>query len=236
VIARRVLLCLPLPLLVSAGCPGEGPQPSADDLALADAPRRGDSRRVDLPKKKPDSRRADGKPQPDPDLPKPAPDLAPKPDKPKPAPDLAPKDTVPSPCATGESYFGGRCYRVTGIKYISWATAKTMCAAQTPAMKMTAIGSAAENQFVYSILPPLNETAWIGLKRASPGSATFVWDSGEPFSYANWAQGEPNNEKGVEDCAIMWGPNLSFAAMKAHWNDMPCEQSKVDAVICERAP
>jgi hypothetical protein len=125
---------------------------------------------------------------------------------------------------------------VTGIKYISWQTGKTMCGAQTPPMQLASISSAAENGFIYSILPALNQTAWIGLARSSSGASTFVWDSGEPLAYQNWAAGEPNNESGKEDCVIMWGPNLSFAALKSKWNDIACEQSKVDAVVCERAP
>jgi hypothetical protein len=187
--------------------------------------------RRDGPKKKLDLGKRDVKPL-DPDLPPPAPKL----DKGVPPPDLFAIDKTPSPCASGESFYGGRCYRVTGIKYISWQTGKTMCGAQTPPMQLAAITSAAENQFAYSILPALNQTAWIGLKRSGAGSSSFVWDSGEPLSYTNWAPGEPNNENGVEECVIMWGPNLSFANLKSKWNDMACEQSKVDAVVCERVP
>jgi Lectin C-type domain len=39
---------------------------------------------------------------------------------------------------------------------------------------------------------------WIGLSDAQ-NEGTFVWDSGEPYVYANWCGGEPNNAGGVED-------------------------------------
>jgi hypothetical protein len=150
-------------------------------------------------------------------------------------PDLAPPPDAASPCASGETYFGAKCYRVTGIKYITYATAKAMCASQSPPMQIVAITSAAENQFVYGQLPVLNQVAWIGLTRTGTGAQDFAWETGEPVSYWNWASGEPNNENGKESCGAMWGPHLSTASFRSKWNDTPCD-ANVDAVICERAP
>jgi len=139
-------------------------------------------------------------------------------------------------CVTGETLFGGHCYRVTGIKYIGYSTARTLCATQSPPAQMVAITSGGENQFVYGLLPALNQVAWIGLTRTGPGSTDFAWDSGEPVTFWNWAAGEPNNETGAEDCGIMWGPHLDNVSFRGLWNDMDCDYAKVDAVICERVP
>jgi hypothetical protein len=142
----------------------------------------------------------------------------------------------PSLCATSESEFNKHCYLVTGIKYIGYSTAKTLCATQNPPSQMVAITSAAENAFVYGLLPPLNQVAWIGMKRTGTGATDFAWETGEAVSYWNWASGEPNNETGSENCVVMWGPHLSNTSFRSHWNDMPCDYASVDAVICERVP
>jgi hypothetical protein len=159
---------------------------------------------------------------------------APRADLGKPKPDQG-KPDAPGPCVWGESFFNGHCYRATGVKYITYATGKTICSNQSPPMQMVAIGGSAENQFVYGMLPPLNQVAWIGLKRTGPGTKDFAWENGEAVTYWNWAAGEPNNETGNEDCGVIWGPHLSTVSFRGFWNDMPCD-ANVDTVICERVP
>ncbi len=60
-----------------------------------------------------------------------------------------------------------------------------------------------------------NELFYIGFNvigREHHGD-NFVWSSGHPVVYTNWAEGEPNNYMGVEDVTVMnWGD---------HWNDLP---------------
>ncbi len=67
---------------------------------------------------------------------------------------------------------------------------------------LATVTSAAENAFLasqfQSSLPP-SGSAWIGLADDSR-IGDWTWVTGEPFSYSNWAAGEPNNP-GVEDWA-----------------------------------
>ena len=70
------------------------------------------------------------------------------------------------------------------------------------------------------------EQAWLTVQYASVSNpfigmndlaseGDWVWSSGEPVTYTNWAPGEPNNWLGVEDIAVMnWGSAGS-------WNDLP---------------
>ncbi len=71
-----------------------------------------------------------------------------------------------------------------------------------------------ENIFIYNEVQRLNgavRRAWIGLTDVAQ-QGTYVWTSGEPVTYTNWAAGEPNHAGGVEFYAqIPW--------YSTQWND-----------------
>ncbi len=67
---------------------------------------------------------------------------------------------------------------------------------------LATVTSAAENAFLASQFQsslPATGSAWIGLADDSR-IGDWTWVTGEPFSYSNWAAGEPNNP-GIEDWA-----------------------------------
>ena len=146
----------------------------------------------------------------------------------------APPTTDPPPlegCQTDETPFGGHCYAAPGIKGMTIDDAEAVC--ESRGARMVRIDSTEENAFVHSLLPFLNQAAWIGLRRASD---TFRWwPDGAPATFTNWAPGEPNNERG-ENCVVMWGPRLPQQDWRGKWNDAPCNKPGRDTVICERAP
>ena len=66
--------------------------------------------------------------------------------------------------------------------------------------------------------PPQIDRAhfWIGLTDTAV-EGTFVWNSGEPFSYSKWHGAEPSNGPGEEDyVALDWRTTIGWA-----WNDIP---------------
>lgn len=76
---------------------------------------------------------------------------------------------------------------------------------------LVAINDAAEDAFIQANFPGVSY--WIGLNdTASEG--TFVWNSGEPFTYTNWCPGEPSAT----------APNHDFvyadSACGGQWNDI----------------
>ena len=77
---------------------------------------------------------------------------------------------------------------------------------------LVTITSSEENAFVAGLTGSL---AWIGYNDISD-EGSFVWVTGEPTTYTNWAGGEPNNQLGTEDCVEFnrFGVGL--------WNDLPC--------------
>ena len=163
----------------------------------------------------------------------PAPDLGRPPDArtpDAPQPDVGP----PNPCVGQEFPFNGHCYSMLGYKWIDFATAKAICA-QVKA-QVASIGSAAENDFIFSLMPLFVQSAWIGLERKPGNLSEFTWPSGEPVTFKKWTPGEPNNSKGIEQCAIMFGAYKNDPSLHGKWNDVPCVEPPRDSVICERVP
>lgn len=136
----------------------------------------------------------------------------------------------PSSCRADEMKYGNSCYAVLSMPN-SFDDARVSCTAR--GAEAVTIESKAENDAVYGFLPASVSAVWIGLVRADANS--FDWISGESFSYRNWAENEPNNDTGDEDCVVMWGPNLSFAELRGAWNDAPCTEPPRSAIVCERA-
>lgn len=89
---------------------------------------------------------------------------------------------------------------------------------------LVTIGSAEENTLVRSLDPDTD--VWIGLNdRGAGNEGDFVWVSGEPVVFTNFAEGEPNNRLG-EDC-------VHIRANADDWNDLACSRSL--PYVCEIA-
>lgn len=87
---------------------------------------------------------------------------------------------------------------------------------------LVSIGSAEENQFVLEGIAHQSgqPNIWIGLSDEIE-EGNWQWTSGEPFAYANWFTGEPNDEviegvKDGEDYVLMYGANTPIPGT---WND-----------------
>lgn len=64
---------------------------------------------------------------------------------------------------------------------------------------------------------------WLGGFRGRLGN--WEWITGEPFTYANWAYGEPNNANGVEDIIMILGDRNRDKFWFATWNDIGSDAS-----------
>ena len=80
---------------------------------------------------------------------------------------------------------------------------------------LVSITSAEENELVARIAG--ERTVWIGgMRKGSgngPGADHWCWCDGQPWIYANWAPGEPNNYGGNENRVHLYGKNKL-------WNDV----------------
>lgn len=76
---------------------------------------------------------------------------------------------------------------------------------------------------------------WIGFNDIA-AEGTWVWVSGEPVTYTNWMDGEPNNS-GVEDVAVMNWARTNWMGQRVppfQWNDWCFTCSNVG--VAEWAP
>lgn len=81
-------------------------------------------------------------------------------------------------------------------------TESSWSAAQAEAVSLggnlATIRSAAENQWIFNTFAGfggVDRNLWIGFNDVAV-EGTFVWVSGEPVTYTNWAPGEPSNNLG----------------------------------------
>ena len=116
--------------------------------------------------------------------------------------------------------YNGHTYRlIEASSPISWDIAKAYC--EQSGGYLATITSAEEQNNVVS---QFGETyAWLGGYRVS--DTEWAWVTGEPFSYANWREDEPNNYNGVENCIGFYPDN--------GWNDYANSTSAVSNFILE---
>ena len=109
----------------------------------------------------------------------------------------------------------------------TWQAAKADC--QARGGYLVTISSAAENALVTSLVPP-NMAAWIGFTDEAV-EGNFVWVTGEPVVYTNWAGGEPNNDQGAlgEDYAELY----TYSGIEGLWNDDHSDVGWERPYVCE---
>ncbi|MBI4704423.1 MAG: hypothetical protein HY744_25250, partial [Deltaproteobacteria bacterium] len=102
----------------------------------------------------------------------------------------------------------------------TWDAARAAC--QAWGGDLVAITSAPELDFVH---PLVDGDTYIGASDIKV-EGVFTWVTGEPWSFANWEPGEPDNGDGNEDCVKM------HSGLK--WEDVDCASH--NGALCERAP
>ena len=95
---------------------------------------------------------------------------------------------------------------------------------------LATVRNASDNVFLTDFVP--SPTGFIvgGNDIASEG--TWVWDSGYPMSFTNWASGEPNNGGGEEHCLALHGAGHG-GGWDYQWNDTLCSHTGAIRYVCE---
>jgi hypothetical protein len=108
----------------------------------------------------------------------------------------------------------------------SWTAARDAAAAMSfggAAGHLATVTSAAEHQFINEQFPPFTVIAWIGGVQdpdPTPGTGAdqgWSWITGEPWAYAAWLNGEPNDWNGSDERYLsMW---VGLGGSLDTWND-----------------
>ena len=102
-----------------------------------------------------------------------------------------------------QNYNGHSYYRSTG--YMTWTDARQACA--NMGGHLVTVTTPAENNFIFNLWP----NGWIGLTDEVV-EGQWRWVTGEPFTWANWNGGEPNNSNNED--------YIQFVG-NGKWNDLP---------------
>lgn len=104
-----------------------------------------------------------------------------------------------------------------------------MAACTASAGHLATATSAGEAAVIASVQNPA-QNPWIGATDAVV-EGTFAWQTGEPFGFAAYAPGEPDDGGGTEDCL-----HLASSPDAGTWNDANCDGSSTTGRICELEP
>jgi hypothetical protein len=127
------------------------------------------------------------------------------------------------------SEWNGNRYQVFDV-YMTWTEAEAYC--RRIGGHLVTITSAQEQAMVESMLGSAEKYEyWIGAYRPD-GMETYVWVTGEPFTYSNWAEGQPDKDReGLERYAQIFSQTLddgSYYFPAYEWNDIMNEISVID--------
>lgn len=115
--------------------------------------------------------------------------------------------------------FNGHYYAMTEGLGVSWSQTESRAVALGG--HLASITSQAEQDFINDTFLSNDPStiSWIGLTDEAQ-EGTFVWTTGEPLQYTNWAPGEPNNAYGLEDYVCVNWHHIYNNDSKGTWNDL----------------
>ena len=104
---------------------------------------------------------------------------------------------------------GGTYYSYSTSTGIDWVDARLQCV--TRGYDLATVTSLEENTLMSSLTT--GAQCWIGYNDRD-NEGTFVWADGSTSTYTRWSPGEPNDNGGAEDCAIIYSTG--------YWNNEGC--------------
>uniref|UniRef100_A0ACB8F7N8 Uncharacterized protein n=1 Tax=Sphaerodactylus townsendi TaxID=933632 RepID=A0ACB8F7N8_9SAUR len=114
---------------------------------------------------------------------------------------------------------GGKLFKTDGSQG-SFESSKATCS--QAGGQLASPKNASENAAVQQIIARHNKAAYLGMNDIQ-SEGTFAYLCGGEIGYTNWADEEPNNAGGKEDCIEMY--------LDGKWNDRSCTERRL--IVCE---
>uniref|UniRef100_G3N750 C-type lectin domain-containing protein n=1 Tax=Gasterosteus aculeatus aculeatus TaxID=481459 RepID=G3N750_GASAC len=118
-------------------------------------------------------------------------------------------------CSHGWTRYNGRCFRFIP-REMTWGKAEKNCLSLGG--HLASVHSVLEYHDIQKAIISSSfhhPSTWIGGSDAQEENQ-WIWSDGTRFDYTNWANGEPNNLRGHQNCIQM-----NFGDAKA-WDDVQC--------------
>ncbi|XP_061432498.1 macrophage mannose receptor 1-like [Lethenteron reissneri] len=135
-------------------------------------------------------------------------------------PTLPPTAPTAGGCPSDWLPFGNKCYRFHSneSEWDTWINSRNVC--RTAGGDLVSINNWREQAFIVSNLAAVNGRMWIGLNDRNM-EGRFLWTSGVPVLFTNWAPKSPRSTHSRQDCALL----LATSKMEAvgQWEDVHCD-------------
>lgn len=112
---------------------------------------------------------------------------------------------------------GAKIFKIGGLEN-TFAEAQKIC--QRAGGEIASPRSAAENEAAQQLAIARNKNVLLGMTKRN---GKFTYPTGQPLVYSPWAPGEPNDDRGGEQCVELY--------TNGKWNDMKCSEKRL--VVCE---
>merc|ERR1712055_132111 len=124
--------------------------------------------------------------------------------------------------------FGNSCYHNSGAA-MTWYEAHDYCL-EIGGAYLVEIDSEEEETALLGAFAVYDQDYWIGLTDAD-SEGDWIWaDTGKPPKYTAWAEGEPNNMGGDENCAVLFDQYKDDIFDRPMWFDANCESNDMSDV------
>jgi len=115
----------------------------------------------------------------------------------------------------GPKHFGGHTYYL--LQNATWHDSDLI--ASEMGGYLVTVNSEAENEWlVNEFSPGRNRYLWTGFTDQD-SEGVFVWTSGDPVTYTNWAPDQPDNLSGGQHYAYIVGSPPPFSGSILQWDD-----------------
>ncbi|MEQ2244077.1 hypothetical protein ILYODFUR_013417 [Ilyodon furcidens] len=129
-------------------------------------------------------------------------------------------------CPSGWDRYGQRCFLFFNYER-DWATAERTCISL--GANLASFHSHHEYVYLKNLVNRKKGSyvrTWVGGTDAAK-DGVWLWTNGSKFNYVSWGRGEPNNNRGREDCM-----EINLRGRAQHLNDEKC--SRRNYFICAK--